>query len=98
MSASRRATLRRLAATAYELNLQVMDGAITQNEAGEWVIGDNELGRWLKAHAGEQVVVVLGRLEEDAPIPVRTCRTCGRDYQDLECPTCRANRMRLRGR
>jgi hypothetical protein len=44
------------------------------------------------------VVLVMGSLADDRPVETRTCRTCGRDYTELECPHCRANRIRLRGR
>lgn len=98
MSTNRRAMLRRLAATAFEMKLDVMDGALTRGEDGRWLIGKHDLLTWLERHSGEDVVLVLGALEDDRPMEVRTCRTCGRDYQDIECPTCRANRMRLRGR
>jgi hypothetical protein len=98
MSAIRRATLRKLAATAYEMNLDVMDGELHRGEDGRWHIGRHDLLHWLEAHADEDVVVVLGSLADQRPVETRTCRTCGRDYQDLECPTCRANRIRLRGR
>ena len=43
------------------------------------------------------MVLVLGALDDDRPVETRTCRTCGRDYTDVECPYCRANRIRLRG-
>jgi hypothetical protein len=51
----------------------------------------------LAAHTGQELVVVLSSAEDERPVQVRTCRTCGRDYTDLECPHCRANRIRLRG-
>jgi len=50
--------------------------------------------------SGEEIVIILSSLaeEEYTPTLTRTCRTCGRDYTDIECPYCRASRMRLRGR
>lgn len=98
MSSIRRATLLRLASTAYEMNLDVMNGVIHQDENGRWFIGDHDLTAFLAAHSGEELVAVLGSLEDGRAVQTRTCRTCGRDYTELECPTCRANRLRLRGR
>lgn len=98
MSTMRRATILKLASSAYEAGLDVMNGTLTRDENGRWSIGHHDLNRWLEQHLGEELVVVLGSKEDDRPMETRTCRTCGRDYTDLECPTCRANRIRLRGR
>lgn len=97
MHSLRRAALRRLAASAYEMNLDVMSGSLRQDENGRWRIGDHDLTQWLQQHQGEDIVFVLGATEDERPVQPRTCRTCGRDYTDVECPHCRANRLRLRG-
>ncbi len=97
MSATRRAAIYKLAAAAQEIELDVMSGLASQDENGQWTIGDQNILDWLARHEGEELVLVLGSLADERPIKVRTCRTCGRDYTDLECPTCRANRIRLRG-
>ncbi|MDX1662890.1 MAG: hypothetical protein R3272_03790 [Candidatus Promineifilaceae bacterium] len=98
MTKMRRAVILKLAAAAYEMDLDVNTGVLQQDEKGRWQIGERDLLEWLSAYAGEEIVLVMGSLDDEAPIAVRTCRTCGRDYTDLECPTCRANRIRLRGR
>lgn len=97
MSGYRRATIYKLSATAQEAGLDVMNGILKQDENGRWMIGHHDILAWLEKHKGEEVAVVLGSLDEERPLEVRTCRTCGRDYTDLECPYCRANRIRLRG-
>ena len=97
MTSIRRATILKLASTAYEMDLDVMNGILRQ-ENGRWRIGNQDLDAWLNAHATEEIVLVLGSMNDDRPVETRTCRTCGRDYTDLECPHCRANRIRLRGR
>ena len=98
MSAIRRAAILKLASTAYEMKLDVMSGVIVRGADGQWLIGKHDLTAWLSAHEGEEASLALGLLDDDRPVEVRTCRTCGRDYADLECPHCRANRIRLRGR
>ncbi|RMD50915.1 MAG: hypothetical protein D6835_03880 [Candidatus Thermofonsia bacterium] len=98
MSSIRRATLLRLASAAYEMDLEVMNGIVQQDENGRWHIGEHDLTAWLTAHQGEELVLVLGSLADERPVQTRTCRTCGRDYTELECPHCRANRIRLRGK
>lgn len=94
----RRAAILRLASSAYEMDLDVMSGVVMQDENGRWRVGEHELGRWLEMHQGKEVVLVMGATDDDRPVQTRTCRTCGRDYTDVECPYCRANRIRLRGR
>lgn len=98
MSAIRRAAILKLASAAYEMDLQVMNGVVEQAADGRWYIGNRDLGEWLSQHKGEELIVVLGSLADERPVQIRICRTCGRDYTDLECPHCRANRIRLRGR
>lgn len=97
MAAIRRAAILKLASAAYEMKLDVMNGVVTQTEDGRWLIGSHDLSAFLARHQGEELVLVLGSLADERPVETRTCRTCGRDYTDLECPYCRANRIRLRG-
>jgi hypothetical protein len=97
MAAIRRAAILKLASAAYEMKLDVMNGVVAQTEDGRWHIGGHDLTAFLAQHQGEEMVIVLGSLADERPVETRTCRTCGRDYTDLECPTCRANRIRLRG-
>jgi hypothetical protein len=93
----RRAAIYKLASAAHEMELDVMSGVLHREGDGRWQIGDHDLISWLNAHDGEELVLVLGSLADDRDVQVRTCRTCGRDYMELECPHCRANRIRLRG-
>ena len=97
MTARRRAAILKLASMAYEMNLQVMNGVLQKTAAGRWRIGSHDLTEWLDQHEGEELVLVLGSLADDRPVQTRSCRTCGRDYTEPECPHCRANRIRLRG-
>jgi hypothetical protein len=98
MDTVRRAAILKLAAAAYEMGLDVINGLVRQDEQGQWHVDEHDLARWLAEHMGEEVVIILGSLADKRPVQTRTCRTCGRDYTDLECPYCRASRIRLRGR
>lgn len=93
----RRSIILRLSAAAYEMNLDVASGLLTRSDNGRWTIGGRDLDTWLNEHEGQEVALIMGSLEDDRPVQTRTCRTCGRDYTDLECPYCRASRIRLRG-
>ncbi len=97
MNTARKATILKLASSAYEMKLDVMRGVVGQDENGRFLIGTQTVDEWLQQHLGEEVVLVLGSLADERPVQTRTCRTCGRDYTDIECPHCRANRVRLRG-
>ena len=97
MKLMRRAAIYKLAASANDMELDVMNGILRRDDDGRWHIGDYDLLTWLDAHRGEELVVVLGSMADEREVQVRTCRTCGRDYTELECPYCRANRIRLRG-
>lgn len=98
MSTMRKASMLKLAATAYEMGLDSLHGELHQADDGSWRVGRRSLEEWLAAHSGEEVVVVMGTMVDERPLATRTCRTCGRDYTELECPTCRSNRIRLRGK
>lgn len=97
MKQMRRAAIYKLAASAHEMELDVMTGVLRRDEAGQWHVGDYDLDTWLNTHQGEELVLVLSSTADERDVQVRTCRTCGRDYTELECPHCRANRIRLRG-
>jgi hypothetical protein len=98
MSTIRRAAILKLASAAYEMELEVMIGRLERGEDGRWLVGGQELARILGAMEGQELVVIVGSLADNRPLQTQTCRTCGRDYADIECPYCRSNRIRLRGR
>lgn len=98
MTKIRRSVILKLAAAAYEMDLNVASGVLQRDDDGRWRIGERDLLEWLQSYEGEELVLVMGSLEDERPVSARTCRTCGRDFMDLECPYCRENRIRLRGR
>ncbi|HET91324.1 MAG TPA: hypothetical protein ENN99_11395 [Chloroflexi bacterium] len=99
MPAHRKASIRELASVAYELDLGIAEGRVRRGAAdGSWIVGDLELGAWLAKYEGQEVVLIVASLEDDRPIPVKTCRTCGTEYRGGACPRCREARIRLRGR
>jgi hypothetical protein len=97
MSTIRRAAILKLATAAYEMELDVAQGQLRRDEKGRWLVGSHGLMEWLAQHEGEELVFILGSLDDPRPVATRTCRTCGRDYAESECPHCRASRLRLRG-
>ena len=97
MKAMRRSVILKMAAEAYELRLDVASGKAIRDEKGRWKVGQHVLEDWLTAHEGKDIVLIMGPLEGKETVETRTCYTCGRDYTGLECPHCRASRIRLRG-
>ena len=95
----RKANVLRLATTAHEMEMGVLRGRLFRDPAsGNWQGEGLDLGLWLRQFEGQEIVLIAGRLDDDRPVPVRVCRTCGREYSDVECPYCREARQRLRGR
>ena len=99
MPAERKASIRELSMDAYELELDVVHGCVHRSAGdGRWKVDGDTLDRWLAKHDGEEVVLILASLEDDRPLPPKTCRTCGTEYKGASCPRCRTARVRLRGR
>ena len=93
----RKATVLELATYAYELEAGVLRGLLERNQDGSWTVEGTPLDEWLATYRGQELVLIAASLEDDRPLNVRTCRTCGREYQGVECPHCRRARRRLRG-
>jgi hypothetical protein len=98
MPAYRKASIRELASSAYELDLGIVEGRLCRNpENGCWMVGDVQLSEWLAQYDSQQVVLIAASLDDDRPVPSKVCRTCGTEYIGAECPRCREVRIRLRG-
>ena len=98
MSSIPRDDAQRLASAARELGAEALRGTLTLNEAGRWSIGFIEVESWLSRHDGQEVVLAAAAIDVETPMAyVRTCRTCGNDYEGRTCPHCEAVRQRLRG-
>ena len=93
----RRAIVRELSSTAYELGSGIVEGRLHHGENGRWMIGNVQLDEWLAKYGDQEIVVIVVSLEDDRPVSPRMCRTCGNEYVGAECPRCREVRSRLRG-
>lgn len=88
----------KLGSTAREMGADVIRGLLEQNAAGRWTIGSIEVESLLSRHAGQELILAIAVIDrETAAAYVRTCRTCGNEYQGPTCPHCEAIRSRLRG-
>ncbi len=93
----RKASVLELATYAYELEAGVLRGVLEQAPDGTWTVDGVPVQEWLAAYKGQNVILIAASLEDERPMKTRVCRTCGREYQGLECPHCRRVRRRLRG-
>jgi hypothetical protein len=98
MPAYRKACIRELASAAYELDSGVVEGRLHRSaEDNHWMVDDAQLSEWLAQYDGQEIVLIVASLEDDRPLPSKTCRTCGTEYVGIGCPRCREARIRLRG-
>ncbi|MFC2031643.1 hypothetical protein ACFLWA_13065 [Chloroflexota bacterium] len=98
MSAVPKASALKLASTAHELGAEALRGTLDQDESGGWTIGHIDVESWLSRYEGQELVLAVAAIDRETPMPyVRTCRTCGTEYEGRTCPHCEAVRMRLRG-
>jgi hypothetical protein len=93
----RKASVLELATYAYELDAGVLRGVLDRNQDGSWTVDGIALDEWLSTYKGQSVVLISASLEDERPMKTKVCRTCGRDYQGMECSHCRRVRKRLRG-
>jgi hypothetical protein len=99
MSSHRKASIRELATTAYELDSGVAEGCLHRSAAdGSWTIDSLSLDTWFDSYEGQEIVLIVASLDDERPMETRTCRTCGREYVGIRCPHCHQARVRLRGR
>jgi hypothetical protein len=93
-----RASALKLASTAHEMGAEALRGTLEQNAAGRWTVGHIEVESWLSRYAGQELVLAAAAIDQETPmVYIRTCRTCGRDYEGRACPHCEQVRRRLRG-
>jgi len=92
----RKAAVLDLASAAYEVDANVRRGAL-QKIDGRWVVDGHDLDEVLDRFSNQEVVMIVASLSDDRPIEPRICTRCGRDFVGVECPHCRAARIRLRG-
>jgi hypothetical protein len=93
----RKASVLELATYAYELDAGVLRGVLERAQDGSWTVDGVAIEEWLASYKGESVVLIAASLEDDRPMKSKVCRTCGREYEGIECPHCRRVRRRLRG-
>ncbi len=93
-----RAKAQRLAMLAQESGAAVLRGSLHNVDSNEWRLGNVKLMEWLADYEGQEVFLIVAPLADRGEAVLKTCRTCGRDYEGKVCPHCQKARERLRGR
>ncbi|HMQ54372.1 MAG TPA: hypothetical protein PKE64_01925 [Anaerolineae bacterium] len=86
---------RRLAKEGLEVGARVLRGVLSDGPSGPMVDDKNVL-EWLAQHTASEVVLIVAPIDRDLTKGVKSCYTCGRDYEGKECPRCASARARLR--
>jgi hypothetical protein len=94
---TRKASVLQLATYAYELEAGVLRGVLQRDEKGAWNVDGVDIEEWLASYRGQSIVLIAASLEDERPMRAKVCRTCGREYEGVECAHCRRVRRRLRG-
>ncbi len=91
--------IQELANKAHEMGASVIRGPLRRLDEGSgWAIGDIHVSDWLARYEGQDLLLIVAVIGEEQEPPMKTCKTCGREYRGSECPYCREIRERLRGR
>jgi hypothetical protein len=88
-----------LAKSAADLGAYVLRGTLAVDADGV-KLGEIPLQDWLAQLAGAELVLIAAPIGKAISIKddeLRSCHTCGRDYQGSSCPYCAEARARLRG-
>ncbi|MFB0534730.1 MAG: hypothetical protein ACETWR_07090 [Anaerolineae bacterium] len=86
-----------LASQAIDMGAGALRGFLQRGEAGEWIVGSTDVNVWLGRHEGFELILLALPIGERGTPSMKTCRTCGREYEGEVCPHCQTARKRLRG-
>ena len=86
-----------LASRAIDMGAGALRGFLHRGEAGEWIVGGTDVNVWLGRYEGFELILLALPIGERGTPSMKTCRTCGREYEGDVCPHCQTARKRLRG-
>ncbi|MEM7032924.1 MAG: hypothetical protein AAF629_25465 [Chloroflexota bacterium] len=87
---------RKLAAEGSKLGITVIGGNLYK-EGDHYSVNKIDITALLEELVGQNIVLVVSGVEDDAETEVKTCMTCGNEYTQDACPRCANVRSRLRG-
>jgi hypothetical protein len=86
-----------LASQAIDMGAGAVRGFLHRGEAEEWIVGSTNVNTWLRKYEGFELILLALPVGEQGTAEIKTCRTCGREYEGDACPYCQTARKRLRG-
>ena len=86
-----------LASKAIDMGAGAVRGFLHRGEAEEWIVGSTDVNVWLGRYQGFELILLAVPIKEGGTAEMKTCRTCGREYEGDTCPHCQTARKRLRG-
>ena len=92
-----RSAARKLGKNGLEAGARVFRGLVKIGPNGVEIDGQS-ITAWLAQYDDSEVLLIAApivKVDEEAKL--KTCYTCGRDYQGETCPSCASARARLRG-
>jgi hypothetical protein len=85
-----------LASQAIDMGAGALRGLLHRGEE-EWIVGSTDVNTWLGRYEGCELILLAMPIEGRGTSQMKTCRTCGREYEGDVCPHCQTARKRLRG-
>jgi len=87
---------RRLAKDGAEMGAYILRGRLVIGPDGV-KIGDRDVTEWLARHADSELILIAAPIGQIVLGQIKSCFTCGRDYEGEACGYCTEARARLRG-
>ncbi len=92
-----RDTARKFSAEGAKSGATILGGQLIK-ENGQYIINKTNIMALLEDLLDQNVLLVIGLVENETKELIKTCLTCGDDYTGPECPRCARIRSRLRGK
>jgi hypothetical protein len=86
-----------LASQAIGMGAGALRGFLHHGQAEEWIVGSTDVNTWLGRYEGFELILLAVPIGERGTGEMKTCRTCGREYEGDTCSHCQTARKRLRG-
>jgi hypothetical protein len=86
-----------LASQAIDMGAGALRGFLHRGQTEEWIVGSTDVNAWLGRYEGFELILLAVPIAERGAGEMKTCRTCGREYEGDVCPYCQRARKRLRG-
>ncbi len=91
-----RSTARKLSVDAAKSGAAAVRGRLLK-DGNRYILNQTDVTALLEELVDQNILLLIGVIDDEMEEHVRTCLTCGREYTGSECPHCARVRSRLRG-